>query len=292
MMRAAKNRYLYGLVCLSASLAGQAANVKRVEQNDPGITYTGTWSSDGASSNSGGSAAFTNSLNATATISFTGTGITWIGVKDPNAGLATVYLDGTQYTVDTYGSTTQYQQPLFTARGLGGGKHTLSIQILHQRDGDANGTWVWIDALDIDNGEATQGQVLASAGLVQQNDPALTYTGKWFLINNPAMSGGSAVESTDVPSSVTLAFEGSGVQWIAYRDQYSGIAKVYIDGDLVATMDTYSPVIASQTVAFSVDNLKHGNNGAHTITIEVTGTQNPSSAGAWVWADAFQVTGK
>jgi len=83
-MRAAKNRYFYSLVCLGASLAGQAANVKRVEQNDPGITYTGTWSSDGASSNSGGSAAFTNSLNATAAISFNGTGITWIGVKDPN----------------------------------------------------------------------------------------------------------------------------------------------------------------------------------------------------------------
>src|SRR5258708_1028333 len=123
MMRAARNRCYYALVaCLGTSLVGQAANVTRVEQNDPSITYTGTWYSNGAAANSGGSAALTNSLNAQAVISFTGSGITWIGVRDPYEGEATVFLDGVQSTVDTWGPNTQYQQPLFTARGLGGGK--------------------------------------------------------------------------------------------------------------------------------------------------------------------------
>src|SRR5258708_4360938 len=113
MMRATRNRYWLGIACLGASLVS-LANVTRVEENDPSITYTGTWYTNGAAANSGGSAFLTNSLNARAAISFTGTGITWIGVKDSYSGLATVYLDGTQYTVDTYGSTTLYQQPLFT----------------------------------------------------------------------------------------------------------------------------------------------------------------------------------
>jgi hypothetical protein len=267
------------------------ANVKRIEQDDKSITYTGNWYTNNAADNSGGSSALTNSLDAQATVSFNGSGITWIGVKDPGNGLATVYVDGTQYTVDTYGSTTQYQQPLFSVSGLGGGNHTLSIQILHRRDGDATGSWVWIDAFDIDHGQEVNGQITASSGLVQQNDPAITYSGKWFLITNSAMSGGTAVESTDVPSSVTLAFEGDGVQWIAYRDSGSGIANVYIDGARTATVDTWSPAIQSQAVVYSVDNLQPPN-GTHSITIEVTGTHNAASTGSWVWVDAFQVTSK
>jgi hypothetical protein len=235
----------------------------------------------------------TNDLNAKATITFTGSAITWLGVKDPTSGLATVYLDGTQYTVDTYGTptTTLYQQPLFSASGLGGGKHTLTIQVMHQRDGNATGSWIWVDAFDIDNGQQIKGQVTAGPGLVEQNDPAIVYSGNWFLINNPAMSGGSAVETTDVPSNVTLTFEGDGVNWIAYRDSGSGIARVYVDGNLAATVDTYSPNTMSQTVMFSVSNLKPPT-GTHTITIQATGTKNAASTGAWVWVDAFQVTGK
>src|SRR5258708_36273685 len=143
-MRAARNRFCFALIFCFGTALLTAGNVTRVEQNDPSITYTGTWYSNNATPNSGGSSALTNSLGAQATISFNGSGITWIGVKDPGNGLATVFLDGTQYTVDTYGSTTLYQQPLFSASGLDGGKHTLSIQILHKRDGNATGSWIWV----------------------------------------------------------------------------------------------------------------------------------------------------
>jgi hypothetical protein len=291
-MRSTTNRYWLALVfCFGAAAVCQAGNVTRVEQDDSSITYTGTWYSNNATPNSGGNSALTNSLNAQATISFNGSGITWIGVKDPGNGLATVFLDGTQYTVDTYGSTTLYQQPLFSASGLGGGNHTLSIQILHKRDGNATGSWIWVDAFDIDKGDSIKGGVAATAGLAQQSDPAATYSGNWFLINNVAMNGGSAVESTDAASSVTFTFDGDGVQWIGYRDSGSGIATVYLDGQLAATVDTYSPTIMAQTVVFSVDNLKGGPNGTHTITISVTDTHNAASKASWVWVDAFNVIG-
>jgi alpha-amylase len=291
-MRAIKNRYCLAAVAfLGTALLSQAGTTTRVEQNDPSITYTGIWYPNSQTPNSGGSSVSTNALNAKASITFTGSAITWIGIKDAYNGLATVTVDGTQYTVDTYAYTTLYQQPLFSVSGLGGGKHTLSIQVLHQRDGDTSGSWVYVDAFDIDNGQQVTGQVVASPGLVEQNDPALSYSGKWFPISNGQMSGGSAVESTDLPSSVTLAFQGDGVKWISYRDSGSGIAKVYVDGELRGTVDTYSPTTIPQAVMFSADNLKPPN-GTHTITIEVTGTRNASSTAAWVWVDAFQVTGK
>jgi hypothetical protein len=99
------------------------------------------------------------------------------------------------------------------------------------------------------------------------------------------------VESTDAASSVTFTFDGDGVQWIGYRDSGSGIATVYLDGQLAATVDTYSPTIMAQTVVFSVDNLKGGPNGTHTITISVTDTHNAASKASWVWVDAFNVIG-
>jgi hypothetical protein len=309
-MRATTIRYCVALVsCFTIPLVSEAANVKRVEQGDPSITYTGTWHSNNAAPNSGGTAALSNSADAQATISFAGSGITWIGVKDPGNGLAKVTLDGAQHTVDTYAATTLYQQPLFSANGLAPGKHTLTIQVLSRQSSHATGSWVWVDAFDIDQGEEFRGRedvkgredrgreqvktrAVASPGWVQQDNAAITYAGKWFPITNPAMSGGTAVEATDVPASATLTFAGDGVQWIAYRDSDAGIAKVYIDGSQVATVDTYSPTNMSQAVMYSADHLPRSNDGTHTITIAVTGTHNTSSHGAWIWVDAFQVVGR
>src|SRR5258708_36116652 len=105
------------------------------------------------------------------------------------------------------------------------------------------------------------------------------------------MSGGSAVESTDAASAVTFTFDGDGVQWIGYRDSGSGIAMVYVDGELAATVDTYSPTILSQTVVFSVAYLKRGPNGTHRITMTVTSTHNAASTPSWVWVDAYEEIG-
>jgi hypothetical protein len=262
------------------------AGSTQILQNDPSITYTGVWYPNFGSANIGGSATLTNDKGAQAAITFTGTGITWIGVLDQYSGIAQVYLDGTPNTVDTYAPNTLYQQPLFAAHGLASGTHTLSIQVLHQRDGNTNGSWIWINAFDIENGSSVTGGVSAT-GLVQQNDPSLIYSGNWYLNSNPLMSGGSAVLATDPGSNATLTFTGSGVQWIAYRDQWSGIANVYLDGTLNGTIDTYASPQQAQSVAFAISGLVPG---LHTLTIGVTGTHDVASAGSWVWVDAFSVT--
>ena len=258
----------------------------RIEENDPSITYTGTWYTNHESPNSGGQAFLTNAKGANAVLTFTGTGITWIGVLDPYSGMANVYLDGTLYVIDTYGSSTQYQQPLFAVHGLASGPHTLSISVLHQRDDQTSGSWIWIDAFDIDNGSSVPGGISAPAGRVEQNDPSVSYTGKWFLITNPVLSGGTAVQAVDQGSRATVSFSGAGIKWIGYRDAWSGIANVYLDGTLTTTLDLYSPTDQPQAMAYDSGNLP---SGTHSLTIEVTGTRNAASAGAWVWVDAFDI---
>lgn len=272
----------------ASPLLAQTVTTTQIVQTDPSIVYTGVWYNDYETPNIGGSATLTNDKGATATLSFTGTGITWIGVLDQYSGIAQVYLDGTPNIVDTYGPNTLYQQPLFSVHGLAAGPHTLSIQVLHQRDGETQGSWIWINAFNIENGSGIVGGLSATAGRVEQNNPAVTYSGNWYLNTNPAMSGGTAVLALDPGSAATISFIGTGINWIAYRDQWSGIANIYVDGKLTATVDAYSAANLAQTVGYSVTGL---NSGAHTLTIAVTGTHSASSGGSWIWVDAFDVSG-
>ncbi len=266
----------------------QSGAVTRIEQTDPSIAYSGTWYPNNSPSNSGGTAALTNAKGAQAVVTFNGTGITWIGVSDPYSGIAWLNLDGTPSTIDTYSSTTLYQHPLFTVRGLPPGPHTLSIEVPHLRDGSTSGSWVWIDAFDIENGSGITGGIAASAGLVQETNPALIYTGQWFNKTGSIFNGGASVLATDPGSRVSINFNGSGVTWIGYRDEWSGIAQVYLDGALTATVDTYLTPAQAQAQVFTMSSLPYG---THTLTIAVTGTHSAAAQDSWVWLDSFSVIG-
>src|SRR5439155_25067478 len=104
------------------------------------ITYSGTWYTNGSEANSGGSAALTNVAGAQAVVTFTGTGISWIGVGDRWNGLANITLDGQPYTIDGWTDSTHYQQVFFTVNGLSSGSHKLSIEVPHQRGPDRKST--------------------------------------------------------------------------------------------------------------------------------------------------------
>jgi hypothetical protein len=121
----------------------------------------------------------------------------------------------------------------------------------------------------------------------EQDSSAVQLTGTWYPNYGAFNSGGSAVLSMDANSRATLAFEGTAVSWIGYRDEWSGIARVYLDGVFQATIDTYATPAKAQTPVYSIGNLAQG---SHTLIIETTGTNSATSAGSWVWVDAFDVT--
>ena len=84
-----------------------------------------------------------------------------------------------------------------------------------------------------------------------------------------------------------MSFTGTGVSWITYQDQWSGVARVYVDGELKTTLDNYAAPSRTGVAAYSIGGL---GSGTHTITIEATGSRNSSAQGSWVWIDAFDVT--
>jgi hypothetical protein len=272
-------------VALTASFA-HAQSVTRIEQNDPSVIYSGNWYTNSSTANTGALAALTNTKGARASLTFTGSAISWLGVSDGWAGLATVYLDGVMTIVDTYSNLSYYQRAIFIARGLATGPHTISIEVMHERGPGTEGSWVWIDAFEIESGAPVPGGITASAGRVEDSNASLAFTGRWYPNANPAHSGGTAVLAMDAGFRITINFKGTGVFWIGYRDEWSGMARVYVDGEAKTTIDTYQSPSVARTVLYNIGGLSPG---PHSLTIEVTGTRNSSAKAAWVWVDAFDV---
>lgn len=130
---------------------------------------------------------------------------------------------------------------------------------------------------------------------LESDDPGLSYTpigtGHWSLDgSSPYASGGTYSVGNGAGAVVEFSFTGSGIKWIAILDQYSGQARVTLDG-ASEIVDLYRPSGASdfgwQKTAWQKAGLASGN---HTVKIEVLGTKNPSSGGIEVSVDAFDIS--
>jgi len=112
------------------------------------VVYVGTWLSASDSRVSGGTAVESLQANATATLSFNGTGVSWIGFKGTFGGIAQVLLDGTLVaTVDTFAPSDEAQVVMYSTSGLPAGPHTLTIKVTGTTSHNSN--WVVVDAFDV-----------------------------------------------------------------------------------------------------------------------------------------------
>jgi hypothetical protein len=170
----------------------------------------------------------------------------------------------------------------------------LTIEVAGTKNTSAQSSWVWVDAFEYASGStnSTTGGGTTGGGTtttgsytrVEQSNSALTATGTWYSNSGSFNSGGSAILAIDKGTRATFTFTGTAVRWIGYKDPWSGIANVYVDGALQTQVDTYSASTQAQAVNYTVTGL---NSGAHTITVEVTGTKNTAAQSYWVWVDAF-----
>jgi hypothetical protein len=89
--------------------------------------------------------------------SFTGTAVSWIGVKCNVCGIAAVSIDGgVPITVNTAGPGAPgslSSGPVFSASGLAAANHTLTI--ITTGMSSSGGAYVAVDAFDVTAGNAT-----------------------------------------------------------------------------------------------------------------------------------------
>jgi hypothetical protein len=106
-----------------------SSNDTRVGDSSKAITYRFAWSTAAYASYSGHQVRYATRTGASASISFTGKGIAWMGPVGPTRGTAKVYIDGKAVaTVDLRRSTFQARRILF-ARPLTAGPHTFKIVV-------------------------------------------------------------------------------------------------------------------------------------------------------------------
>ncbi|MFQ8921277.1 MAG: hypothetical protein ACLR60_05230, partial [Clostridium paraputrificum] len=129
----------------------------------------------------------------------------------------------------------------------------------------ASSTQVDLDKIVISNTVPT-----LSAGTFQEDNSALIYSGPWNLRQSSNYDNGALKMST-ANSSVEFKFNGTSFTWYGTKAASRGIAKVYIDGSLVDTVDTYSASTSFKTPIYKSNTLT---SGTHTVKIVVTGTKN------------------
>ncbi len=187
--------------------------------------------------------------------------------------------------VDTYAPSpdpahhSTFQAEHFKATGLADTSHTLTIEVTGQQDPAAMRATVVVDAFD----------VITSGTRRQETDPAVSYTAGWLQGNRDhPYSEGTAAVSTIPGDRATFTFTGTSVSWIGFMGPQNGIARVILDGNVVADpLDTFAPTDAPQKTVFTLPGLT---NQSHTLTIEVTGSKNPASLGVSIVVDAFDVS--
>jgi len=122
-------------------------------------TEIGSWTSYGAETGSfsGGTIVASNVAESSAMFSFTGTAVSWIGVKCNVCGIAAVSIDGgAPTTVNTAGPNAPgslSSEPVFSASGLAASSHTISITVTGMSS--SGGAYVAVDAFDVTAGSAT-----------------------------------------------------------------------------------------------------------------------------------------
>jgi len=122
-------------------------------------TQLGFWTNYGAETGtfSGGSIVASNVAASTAMFSFTGTAVSWIGVKCNVCGIAAVSIDGgAPSTVNTAGPNAPgglASEPVFSASGLATTSHMITIAVTGMSS--SGGSYVAVDAFDVAAGGGT-----------------------------------------------------------------------------------------------------------------------------------------
>jgi len=91
---------------------------------------------------------YSYTAGASATYSFVGTAVTFIGMKGPIYGKAKIYIDNIEMTtVDCFASSYSYQQEIYSTSQLAVGKlHTIKVEVTGTKNPSSNGYTVIVDA--------------------------------------------------------------------------------------------------------------------------------------------------
>ena len=221
-------------------------------------------------------------------VNFTGTGITWIGKKGPQYGIASYSVDGgAPKTVDNYNSTAASQNSNLTVSGLSSESHVLSISLTDQKNPASSGYWQTIDAFEINGSSMTPSQ----GTLAGYNSPDLVFTGTWGggLVSDGSDLSGGHYWSNQTNASISWTFVGSLVEVFGRPDYENGYMDVYIDGGSspVASVNGHWGLVDDDSLNAYMLFATRLPAGQHTIKLVVAGKHDATARDNYVQIDEF-----
>ncbi|MBB6450387.1 hypothetical protein HNR44_002370 [Geomicrobium halophilum] len=124
---------------------------------------------------------------------------------------------------------------------------------------------------------------------IHADNNALIYEGSWEESNLDEHSQSLAYYSNQTGDSVTFTFQGTGFQWYGYKGTGQGMAEIYIDHELVDTVDSYSNDSAFQELIYEIDDLEED---IYTVEIIVSEDANEAAQNQNVHIDHFETLGE
>lgn len=109
----------------------------------------------------------------------------------------------------------------------------------------------------------------ASGRAVDDSNDAIDFSAGWSAAEFPRYNGGQVRYAVEPGATAELTFGGSSIAWIGPVGPTRGEARIYLDGELVSTVDAHAMRFRPRVNLF---NAAFDRFGTHTITIEVAGT--------------------
>ncbi len=128
-----------------------------------------------------------------------------------------------------------------------------------------------VRSVDTSGNESPYEQVIpvkAPPRIYDDLSPELTYAGFWKAERYEGPYGGSITVGNDAGAYMELSFKGRAVRLYTARYWTCGLADIYLDGRLVATVDLYSDAAKYSVPAYQANALKPGD---HVIRMVLKG---------------------
>ena len=248
------------------------------QENNNAFIYTGDWNTRSSLDYDSGALKISASNDSSVEFKFNGNSFEWYGTKASNRGIAKVYIDGKEVkSVDAFSYSTAFKQLLYKSDTLAPGIHTVKIAITGSKNPASSNPQVDLDKIIIKNEVTT-----LTPGTYQEDNNAFIYTGDWNTRSSLDYDSGALKISASNDSSVEFKFNGNSFEWYGTKASNRGIAKVYIDGKEVKSVDAFSYSTAFKQLLYKSDTLAPG---IHTVKIAITGSKNPASSNPQVDLD-------
>ncbi len=122
--------------------------------------------------------------------------------------------------------------------------------------------------------------------LVGCDSQGMTYHGVWYKEHYAEVTGGVIMTTPYGGDFCTYTFTGDSVAVVSTRHWNYGIMQVYVDGELRAEVDLYSPQVKVSDTVFTASGLGPG---AHTVKLVCAGRKNQDANFTFINLEALQV---